>query len=174
MRKTKKMSHKEMKETLRNFDNMSKSEQENLASINNISVEELKHRLQNNCYNINNLGIRQMKSFRKELEHMGTDEITVVEKVNNMEIHEIVKSLEKEISDYNEKAKKIREFNEAWEIRKLEVYQELIDTGVINVCDGYSTIDIITQRNRLAEEKRKLAQKMGVKLRNENYTNYPF
>lgn len=171
MSRTKKMSYKEMKETLKNFDNMPKSEQKNLASINKISIEELKRRLQNLCYDISNLGIRQMRSFLRELEDMSEDEIEIVEKVNKMTIYEIIENLEKEIADYNEEAKKIKKFNEAWEIRKLEVYQELIDTGVIEVCDGSSIIDIITQRQRLAEERRKLAQKMGVKLRNK-YTDY--
>ena len=162
MSKTKKLNYKEMKVLERRFSNMSKREQEEIAAMNKMSVTQLKEALEQNCYHLNNLGINQMKELYRDIKVMSAEEITVIERVNQRKIAEIVELLDSEINEYEENMKKQRAFNKAWKIRQAEVQQQLIDEGVDKV-QGYGSlkIDFMEHQKRMAEAKVLLAKEMG-------------
>lgn len=160
-KKTKKMSYREMRAMLNNFNKLSKQEQEDFAKLNNVPVTEVISRLQKSCYTVCRLTITQKKSLRKEISRMNQEEIEVIERINNMPCNKIVDLLDNEIAHYDSYLQKKRAFNKAWELKKKEVTQQLIDEGKIQVHDGYITTDIFLLKE-LSKAQEELAKEFGL------------
>lgn len=166
MAKTKKMNYREMREMLRAFESMSNEMKEEMAKLNNRTVDELKAALEHNCYAVCNLGINQLKALRKDIEVMTADDIAAVERVNGRNIEEVVYEIDTEISEYEEDMKKQRAFNKAWKVRQAEVQQQLIAEGVDKVESyGCMNINFMEHQKRMAEAQVALAKEMGFHFR---------
>lgn len=157
----KRKNYKEKKQMIHNFNKLTNQEQESFAKLNNIPVPQVISALQESCYLIDNLSITELKSFRKDLDSMGQEDIKIVEHINNMPYDQILKSLDDEIAEYDAIAKKKRAFNQAWKIRKREVIQQLINEGKIQVNKHYMMTDIFLIKE-LQKAQQELLKEYGL------------
>lgn len=171
MGKSKKLTYKEMIAMLRDFNNMNVEMKEAIAACNNCTADELKMALESVCYAVENLGINQIKTLRKEIDTISAEDIKAIERVNDSSIDKIVYAIDTKINDYENVMKKQRAFNKAWKIRQAEVQQQLVDEGIDKVdAHGFLNINFMEHQKRMAEAQMALATEMGL-----HFTKYdPF
>lgn len=155
------MSYKDKREMLKNFDLISDSEKEALAKLNKCTVDEMRRKLEVNCYYIDILSINAVKALRRDINHMSDEEIIVVERVNNIPLAEIVKILDEMILE----DKNLREYNKAWENRKKELEGEILEEDISRAENGLPLQDMFSKHRRFCEEQVLLAKKMGLHIK---------
>jgi hypothetical protein len=159
--KRKTVNYKEAKAMLSSWDQMTATEKMELERGNNMSAEEIRAVLENQCCNIEQLSITNLRDFRRDMEKMTKEMIAAVERVNGCSFDEVKQAAEKMIEDYAVESKRQRELKAALKRRMEEVRQELIEEGVIEVRNGYEHVDIVKQNRRMLEAKIEVMKEFG-------------
>lgn len=160
-----KITYGKVRKYYKHFLSLSKEEQAAYAVLNHKTIDEIISSFQEICFDISYLSDSQKRTFRKELESMTPDELEAVSKINNLPICEIKAQLDSAIAQYNSENAHMRDFDKAWKLREKEVFQQLIQEGIVRPTGKNSyEMDFIEHRRRMLSAKAELAKEMGLHL----------
>ena len=88
---------------------------------------KLKEKLEDLCFNLDYLGITDMRSLRKRIDSMSANQIKRIERINGISIDEVIKKIDQTISSYVRESKIKREIKELMKEKDKEFELEMLE-----------------------------------------------